>query len=66
MGNNKLIFNPDKTEFIFIGDENVRNSMVNAFPVSLLGNAMEPAISVKNLAVTFDADGSLLKHVTNV
>ena len=66
MGNNKLILNPDKTEFILIGDEKVRNAMVNAFPVSLLGNAMEPAISVKNLGVNFDADGSLLKHVTNV
>ena len=47
MGNNKLKLNPDKTEFIVIGDDQIRSSLKSSFPVSLLGNTMEPAESVK-------------------
>ena len=43
MGNNKLKLNPDKTEFIVIGDDQIRSSLKSSFPVSLLGNNMEPA-----------------------
>ena len=50
MGNNKLKLNPDKTEFIVIGDQ-IRSSLKSSFPVSLLCNSMEPAESVKNLGV---------------
>ena len=49
MGNNKLKLNPDKTEFIVIGDDQIRSSLKSSFPVSLLGNTMEPAESVKTL-----------------
>ena len=38
MGNKKLQLNPDKTEFILIGDDQIRNSMKLSFPVSLIGN----------------------------
>ena len=48
MGNNKLKLNPDKTEFITIGDQ-IRSSLKSSFPVSLLGNIMEPAELVKTL-----------------
>ena len=58
MGNNKLKLNPDKTEFIVIGDDQIRSSLKSSFPVSLLGNTMEPAESVKNLGVILDAENS--------
>ena len=62
MGNNKLKLNPDKTEFIVIGDDQIRSSLKSSFPVSLLGNTMEPAESVKNL----DAENSMQRHVANI
>ena len=55
MGNNKLKLNPDKTEFIVIGDDQIRSSLKAFFPVSFLCNIMEPAESVKNLGVILDA-----------
>ena len=39
MGNNKLKLNPDKTEFIVIGEDQIRSSLKSSFPVSLLGNS---------------------------
>ena len=48
-GNNKLKLNPDKMEFIVIGDDKIRSSMKSSFPISFLGNIMEPAESVKTL-----------------
>ena len=66
MGNNKLKLNPDKTEFIVIGNDQIRSSLKSLFPVSLLGNTMEPAESVKNLGVILDAKNSLQRHVTNL
>ena len=66
MGNNKLKLNPDKTEFIVIGDEQIRSSLKSSFPVSLLGNSMEPAESVKNLGVILDAENSMQRHMANL
>ena len=65
MGNNKLKLNHDKTEFIVIGDDQIKSSM-KSFPVSLLGNTMEPAESVKNLGVILDAENSMQRHVANL
>ena len=66
MGNNKLKLNPDKTEFIVIGDDQIRSSLKSSFPVSLLGNSMEPAESVKNLGVVLDAENSMQRHMANL
>ena len=66
MGNNKLKLNPDKMEFIVIGDDQIRSSLKSFFPVSLLGNIMEPAELVKNLGVILDAENSMQRHVTNL
>ena len=66
MGNNKLKLNPDKTEFIVIGDDQIRSSLKSSFPVSLLGNTMEPAESVKNLGVILDAENSMQRLVANI
>ena len=65
MGNNKLKLNPDKTEFIVIGDEQIRSSLKSSFPVSLLDNSMKPAELVKNLGVFLDAENSMQRHVAN-
>ena len=59
MGNNKLKLNPDKMESIVIGDDRIRSYLKSSFPVSLLGNIMEPAESVKNLGVILDAENSM-------
>ena len=63
MGSNKLKLNPEKTEFIVIGDDQIRSYLKSSFPVSFLGNIMEPAESVKNLVVILDADNSMQRHV---
>ena len=59
MGNNKLKLNPDKKEFLVIGDDQIRSSLKSSFPVSLLGNSMEPAELVNNLGVILDAENSM-------
>ena len=66
MGNNKLKLNLDKTEFIVIGDDQIKNSPKSSFPVSLLGNSMEPAELVKNLGVILDVENSMQRHVANL
>ena len=63
MGNNKHKLNPDKTEFIVIGDDQIRSSLKSSFLVSFLGNSMEPAESVKNLGVFLD---SMQRHMANL
>ena len=49
-----------------IGDDQIRSSLKSSFPVSLLGNIMEPAESVKNLGVLLDAENSMQRHVANL
>ena len=66
MGNNKLKLNPNKTEFIVIGDDQIRSSLKSSFPMSFLGNIMEPAESVKNLGVILDAENSMQRHLANL
>ena len=66
MGNSKLKLNPDKTEFMVIGDDQTRSSLKSSFPVSLLGNSMEPAELVKNLGVILDAENSMQRHVADL
>ena len=66
MGNNKPKLNPDKTEFIVIGDDQIRSSLRSSFPVSFLGNIMEPAESVKKLGVILDAENSMQRHMANL
>ena len=63
MGHIKLKLNPDKTEFKVIGDDQIRSSLKSSFPVSWLGNILEPAESVKSLGVILDAENSMQRHV---
>ena len=67
MGNNKLKLNPDKTEFIVFGDDQIRSSLKSSFPVSLFDNIMELlAKLVKKLGVVLDAENSIQRHVANL
>ena len=66
MGNNKFKLNPDKTEFIVIGDDQIRSSLKSSFPVSLLGNSMEPAELIKKLGVILDMDNLMQRHMANL
>ena len=49
----KLKLNPEKTEFIIIGDRQARNSI-------------SPTDTVKNLGVTFDSGNTFTSHITNM
>ena len=62
----KLKLNPDKTEFILFGSKKQRKRLNACFPIDILGNALHPTESVRNLGVWFDSDFSFSKHVQNV
>ena len=49
-----------------IGEDKIRSSLKSSFPVSFLGNIMEPAESLKNLGVILDAYKSMQRHVSNL
>ena len=54
MSTNKLKLNPDKTEFLLIGNERQRSKYLSMFPIELLGVKTNPAQSARNLGVIFD------------
>ena len=54
MSTNKLKLNPDKTEFLLIGNERQRSKYLSLFPIELLGVKINPAKSAWNLGVIFD------------
>ena len=62
----KLTLNPEKNEFIIIGQKAIRESLTPNFPVPLLQNNISQSVEVKNLGVTFDSDNSLDNHVARV
>ena len=62
----KLKLNPEKTEFIIIGQKAIRESLAPNFPVPLLQNNISPSVEVKNLGVIFESDNSFDNHVAKV
>ena len=60
----KLKLNPEKTEFIIIGDRQVRESLIQIFPTQILGNSISPTNIVKNPGVTFDSGNTFTGHIT--
>ena len=48
---NKLKLNPDKTEFLLIGNERQRSKYHSMFPIELFGVKTYPAKSARNLGV---------------
>ena len=49
MSTNKLKLNPDKTEFLLIGNEREQSRYLSMFPIELLGVETYPAKSARNL-----------------
>ena len=62
----KLKLNPEKNEFIIIGQKAIRESLAPNFPVPLLENNIFPSVEVKNLGVIFDSDNSFDNHVAKI
>ena len=66
MPTNKLKLNPDKTEFLLIGNERQRNKYLSMFPIELLGVKTNPAKSARNLGVIFDKNFTFRSHISAV
>ena len=64
MFTNKLKLNPDKTEFMLIGNKCHRNKFNSEFPVEILNNSILPAAHAKNLC--FDCDLNFQQHIKNI
>ena len=54
MSMNKLKLNPDKTEFLLIGNKRQQSKYLSLFPIKLFGVKTNPAKSARNLGVIFD------------
>ena len=65
MQENKLKLNPDKTEFLLIGNKCHRNKLLSKFPINLLGNSIFPAPKARNLGVFFDEDFNFQIHINS-
>ena len=67
MSTNKLKLNPDKTEFLLIGNERQWSKYLSMFPIGLLGVGTYPAKSARNLGVIFDKNFQLpLTYICNL
>ena len=64
MSTNKLKLNPDKTEFLLVGNERQRSKSM--FPIELLGVKTNPAKSARNLGVIFDKNFTFRSHISVV
>ena len=66
MSTNKLILNPDKSEFLLIGNERQRSKYLSMFPIELLGVETYPAKSARNLGVIFDKNFNFRLHISAI
>ena len=66
MSTNKLKLNPDKTEFLLIGNERQQSKYLSMFPIELLGVKTNPAKSARNLGVIFDKNFTFRSHISVV
>ena len=66
MSGNKLKLNPDKTEFLLIGNERQRSIYLAMFPADLLGVKTISAKAARDLGVIFDSNFSFRSHVSAV
>ena len=66
MSTNKLKLNPDKTEFLLIGNERQRTKYLSMFPIELLGVDTYPAKSARNLGVIFDKNFNFRSHISAI
>ena len=66
MYQNRLKLNPDKTEFLLIGNDRQRAKYSNVFPLELMGNEVVSSSSARNLGFMFDEDFSMDSHIKNL
>ena len=66
MSTNKLKLNPDKTEFLLIGNEWQQSKYISMFPIELLGIKTYPAKSTCNLGVIFDKNFNFRSHISAI
>ena len=66
MSTNKLKLNPDKTEFLLIGNQRQRSKYLSLFPIELLGVETYPAKSARNLGVIFDKNFNFRSHISAI
>ena len=64
MSTNKLKLNPDKTEFLLIGNERQQSKYLSIFPIVLFGVKTNPAKSARNLGVIFDKNFTFCSHIS--
>ena len=60
---NKLKLNPDKTEFLLIGNKRQRSKYLSMFPIELLGVETYPAKCACNLGVIFNKNFNFRSHI---
>jgi len=63
---NKLKLNPDKIEFILLGNKSQWEKLAVFFPVDILGNVISPTDKARNLGVIFYSDFSFSSHVASI
>ena len=63
---NKLRLNPNKTEFLLIGNERERSKYLSKFPIELFGVKTNPAKTAQNLGVIFDKNFTFRSHISAV
>ena len=63
MSTNKPKLNPDKAEFLLIGNERQWSKYLSMFPIELLGVKTNPAKSARNLGVIFDLKNLSSAHI---
>ena len=66
MSANKPKLNPDKTEFLLIGNEPQRSKYLSMFPIELVGVKTNPAKSARNLGVIFNKNFTFHSHISVV
>ena len=66
MSTNKLKLNPDKTEFLLIGNQRQWSKYLSMFPIELLGVKTNFAKSAWNLEVIFDKNFTFRSHISAV
>ena len=64
MSMNKLKLNPDKTEFLLIGNERQWSKYLSIFPIELIGARTNPSKSAWNLEVIFDKNFTFHSHLS--
>ena len=60
----KLKLNPDKTEFLLIGNERQHSKYLSMFHFELVSVKTNPAISARNLGVIFDKNFTFCSHIS--